>query len=274
MYICFKDGKRKAMTLSYDDGVVQDIRLSEIMKKHGLKGTFNINSGLFLDDASKRERFYGRMTLEEAKALYVGSGNEVAVHGRLHKSLGNISASEATYDVIKDREGLENIFGQPIRGMAYAYGNYNAETLQVLKNCGIAYSRTTMATKGFALPKNWLELHPTCHHREPELMNLLDSFLSANPYPARTMMFYLWGHSYEFDDNNNWYIIENFAERAGGNDDVWYATNIEIYDYVQAFKSLIATVDESVVYNPTNMDVWVFINKEKVCIKAGETFRK
>ena len=91
MYICFKDGKRKAMTLSYDDGVVQDIRLSEIMKKHGLKGTFNINSGLFLDDASKRERFYGRMTLEEAKALYVGSGNEVAVHGRLHKSLGNIS---------------------------------------------------------------------------------------------------------------------------------------------------------------------------------------
>ena len=186
----------------------------------------------------------------------------------------NLLGISATYDVIKDREGLENIFGQPIRGMAYAYGNYNAETLQVLKNCGIAYSRTTMATKGFALPKNWLELHPTCHHREPELMNLLDSFLSANPYPARTMMFYLWGHSYEFDDNNNWYIIENFAERAGGNDDVWYATNIEIYDYVQAFKSLIATVDESVVYNPTNMDVWVFINKEKVCIKAGETFRK
>ena len=77
MYICFKDGKRKAMTLSYDDGVVQDIRLSEILKKHGIKCTFNISSGLFLDDASTRERYYGRMTLEEAVNLYEGSGNEV-----------------------------------------------------------------------------------------------------------------------------------------------------------------------------------------------------
>jgi len=274
MYMCFKDGKRKAMTLSYDDGVVQDIRLSEIMKNHGLKGTFNINSGLFLDDASKRERFYGRMTVEEAKSLYIDSGNEVAVHGYLHKSLGRIREAEATYDIIKDRECLEKIFGYPMRGMAYAYGTYNDRTLEVLKNCGIAYSRTTVSTHSFVLPKNWLELHPTCHHKDPELMNLLENFLNANPYPARNMMFYLWGHSYEFDDNNNWDIIEEFAKRAGGNDDVWYATNIEIYDYVNAYKSLISTVDESVIYNPSMLDVWVYIDNEKVCIKAGETFKK
>ena len=53
MYICFKGGKRKALTLSYDDGVVQDIRLTEILKKHGIKCTFNISSGLFLDDYQK-----------------------------------------------------------------------------------------------------------------------------------------------------------------------------------------------------------------------------
>ena len=40
----FPGKKRKVLTLSYDDGVEQDIRLVEIMKKHGLKGTFNINT--------------------------------------------------------------------------------------------------------------------------------------------------------------------------------------------------------------------------------------
>ncbi len=274
MYICFKGGKRKVMTLSYDDGVVQDIRLSEIMKKYGLKGTFNVNSGLFLEDASTRKQYYGKMTVEEAKKLYIGSGNEVAVHGYRHKSLGRITEAEATYDIIKDRECLEEIFGYPMRGMAYAYGTYNAEILNVLKSCGIAYSRTTKSTHGFNLPANWLELHPTCHHNDPELMNLLDSFLTADPYPARTMMFYLWGHSYEFDNDDNWNVIEEFAQRAGGNDDVWYATNIEIYDYVNAYKSLISTLDESVIYNPTAIDVWVFIDGEKVLIKAGETYKR
>ena len=274
MYICFKDGKRKAMTLSYDDGVVQDIRLSEILKKHGIKCTFNIDSGLFLEDASTREGYFGRMTREEAVSLYTNSGNEVAVHGFKHKALSRITLSEATYDVIKDREELEKIFGFPIRGMAYAYGAYNEDVIDVLKNCGIVYSRTTKSTNGFNLPSNWLELHPTCHHNNPELMNLLDDFLKADPYPARSMMFYLWGHSYEFDDNNNWNVIENFAEKAGGDPDVWYATNIEIYDYVNAYRSLISTVDETVVYNPTAIDVWVWDGNNKVCIKAGETYRK
>ena len=274
MYICFKDGKRKAMTLSYDDGVVQDIRLSEILKKHGLKCTFNISSGLFLEDASTRERYYGKMTLEEAVNLYTNSGNEVAVHGEYHKALGRIASAEATYDVVKCREGLENIFKYPIRGMAYAYGSYNDDTLDILKNSGIVYSRTTQSTNNFNLPANWLELHPTCHHNNPELFNLLDNFLSADPYPARTMMFYLWGHSYEFDNDNNWEVIEKFAEIAGGNEDVWYATNIEIYEYVNAYKSLIATIDDSVIYNPTTTDVWVFAGNEKVCIKSGETYRK
>lgn len=46
----FPGFRRKALTLSYDDGVVNDRRLIEIMNKYGLKGTFNLNSGLFSED--------------------------------------------------------------------------------------------------------------------------------------------------------------------------------------------------------------------------------
>ena len=49
------DGKMKAVTFSYDDGVTQDIRLVELLNKYGLKATFNINSG-FLGQRGILER--------------------------------------------------------------------------------------------------------------------------------------------------------------------------------------------------------------------------
>lgn len=50
LFMRFPQGRAKALTLSYDDGVEQDIRLIEIMGKHGLKGTFNLNSGLYAEE--------------------------------------------------------------------------------------------------------------------------------------------------------------------------------------------------------------------------------
>ena len=37
MYMKLKDGKSKVLTLSYDDGVVQDIRLIGILNQYGIK---------------------------------------------------------------------------------------------------------------------------------------------------------------------------------------------------------------------------------------------
>ena len=44
------NGKKKAVTFSFDDGVMQDIRVIEILDKYGLKGTFNLNKGVFIRD--------------------------------------------------------------------------------------------------------------------------------------------------------------------------------------------------------------------------------
>lgn len=74
---------------------------------------------------------------------------------------------------------------------------------------------------------------------------------------AQNWMFYLWGHSYEFDNDDNWNVIEEFAAHTGGKDDIWYATNIEIYDYVKAYEALSVSVDESIIHNPTDIDVWI-----------------
>ncbi|MDY3032154.1 MAG: polysaccharide deacetylase family protein [Clostridia bacterium] len=271
MYIRFKDGKRKALTLSYDDGVVQDIRLSDIMKKNGIKGTFNINSGTYLDEEAVREKYYGRMKLSEAKALYTNSGNEVAVHAYTHPRLELLDTTEILSEVIEDRKSIEKEYGTIARGMAYPFGTYSDKVVEALKMCGICYSRTTKATESFGLPENWLTLDPTCHHNNPRLMELAKQFVEEEPRWGGVWMFYLWGHSYEFDNNDNWNVIEEFCEYMGGRDDIWYATNIEIYDYVKAYENLQTSVDKKIIHNPSNTDVWAEHNGKVIKIKAGET---
>ena len=103
-------------------------------------------------------------------------------------------------------------------------------------------------------------------------MDLAKKFVEETPrYSSDNWMFYLWGHSYEFDTDDNWDVIENFAQYVGGKDDIWYATNIEIYDYVQAYRQLQTSVDKKIVHNPTAMDIWFSQNLKTYCVKAGET---
>ena len=156
--------------------------------------------------------------------------------------------------------------------MAYPYGAYNDEIINILKMCKVAYSRTVCSTESFGFPKEWLMLHPTAHHRNPKLMEITERFIKGNRWNNAEML-YLWGHSYEFDDDDNWDVIEKFAEKISGRDDIWYATNIEIYDYVKAYESLVTSTDKKIIYNPSAVTVWFApeVKSEVLCVKPGET---
>ena len=86
-------------------------------------------------------------------------------------------------------------------------------------------------------------------------------------------LLYVWGHSYEFDRDDNWFVMENFCEYISKCEDVWFATNMEIYNYVQALKSLQLSADCTIVHNPTATDVWIAVDNEPVEIKAGTTVK-
>ena len=263
---------RKAVTLSYDDGVIFDRRLIDIMNQHGLKGTFNINSELFSPAGIRQGR---RLTQEKTWQLYSNSGHEIAVHGAKHLSLAAVNTSAVVRDVLVDRENLEKLFGCIIQGMAYANGSYNDEVVDILEKCGIHYSRTTKSTESFDVPTDWLRLPATCHHKNPRLMELAKSFVettdTAYMWRNRPMLFYLWGHSYEFNDDDNWDVIEEFAAYIGNRPDIWYATNGQIYDYVQAFTRLQYSADGSLIYNPSSCDVYLNYYKKEIIVPAGKT---
>ena len=259
---CWKDGKKRVLTMSYDDGVFQDRRLVEIFNKYGIKGSFHLNGGL-LDEPSGRT-----VKAEEVATLY--AGHEVSAHSLTHPFLERVSTAEVVSEMLEDRRVLEKACGYPVRGMSYPMGTYNDEVLKVLPTLGIRYARTTKATRKLDLPNSFLEWHPTCHHNDEALFELLEKFKN-NKYPMP--MLYVWGHSYEFDRNENWERIEQFCEQASGIEDCWYATNIEIYDYVMALRALEFSADRDMVYNPTATDVWIRVDSEACMIPAGKLTR-
>lgn len=64
-------------------------------------------------------------------------------------------------------------------------------------------------------------------------------------------------------------MIENFAQAVGNRSDVWYATNIEVYDYVQAYNRLEFSADCRRVYNPTALEIWFVQDDVGYSVKPG-----
>lgn len=275
MFLRFPGGKAKALTLSYDDGVEQDIRLIEIMRQHGLKGTFNLNAGCFAREGTVHPegRIHRRMTRTQVLSAYPEDICEVACHGYTHEFMDRCSSAVACNEVLEDRKALESMFEKPIHGMAYPFGTYNDTVVNALTATDIWYCRTVKSTEAFNMPTDWLRLPATCHHKNPQLMELADRFISMNP-ERDPKMFYLWGHSYEFEQDNNWDVIEEFAARIGNRDDIWYATNMDIYLACRDFERLETSADGSMIHNPNLRSVWIADKKNQVYeILPGETVK-
>jgi len=273
-FMRFPGGLAKALTFSYDDGVESDIRFMNILDKYNMKCTFNINSGCYAPEGKvyPEGTVHRRMSKSECLKAYVNNNHEVAIHGYSHPFWNQIPPAMATLDIVEDRKNLEDLFSGIIRGAAYPFGAYDDTVVEILENAGIAYCRTTKATHSFSIPTDWLRLHPTCHHCDKELNSLADKFLEMNPTRA-SQLFYVWGHTYEFDRDNNWQVIEDFCEKLGHADDIWYCTNIELYDYIRAFNSLDISADMKIVHNPTSVKIWVDWNGSIHMIDAGETVK-
>ena len=277
-FMLFPGGKQKALTLSYDDGVQQDIRFIEILDKYGIKCTFNINGSAFEEEERTypEGQVHRRMARREALEVYnkaIANGHEVATHGYTHPYLDRIPSETVAYEIVEDRKQLEDMFGKIIKGHAYPFGTTADHVVDTLRSCGILYARTTAATKRFDIPTDWLRMPSTCHHNAPELMQLVDQFLNEitrQPFPK---LFYLWGHTYEFEGSNNWEVIEKFCEAIGNRDDVWYANNMQVYEYVEAYRALTFSADGRMVYNPSAQTIWFLSDNVTVKVAPGETVK-
>lgn len=254
LHLRFPEFKTRAVTLSFDDGNIEDRKMVEILNHYGIKCTFNLDSGII-------EGNEGKVQFDEFNELY--KGHEIACHAYTHPHLDNLDLGGIAYQIIKDREQLEGITGNIIQGFAYPFGLRETEgMIDCIKNCGIRYGRTTISTYDFKLPSDYLRWNPTCHQADNRIFDLAEQFLKPgdleHPWRIRPLLFYIWGHSYEY--KGNWDRLEKICNVLGKQEDVWYATNMEVIDYISAFNSLRRSVDGNIIYNPTDIDVYVTIS--------------
>ena len=269
----FEGGKRKALTLSYDDGTIYDKKLVSLLKKYDMKATFNLNSGLL---GQKEHRMINGINTDfsqiepwEVKTVY--ADQEVASHTVNHSSIVGLSQNMGAAEVLKNKQKLEELTGRPVRGFAYPYGSYNELAEEILSACGIEYARTADSSNDFDIPQDFLEWHPTCHHDAPELLKLAEKF--CNDDSLQPQLFCIWGRSYEFAQKDNWQVLEEFMKYVSDyREKIWFATSIEIVDYVKAFRELRCSSDGRILQNPTEMTLWFEMDREIHCIRGNEKF--
>lgn len=245
MKFVYPEGKKKALTFSYDDGQIYDERVVDIFNRHGLKGTFHLNSdNLYLERADY-------VSAARVKELY--EGQEVACHGRQHRCPSILGTGQKVGEIIRDRIQLEQLTGSRVQGYSYAFGIFSAEDKEALKYQGIHYARTVRNSNNFFVPGDFMEWNPTCHHNDS--LGMAEKFLNAPGYVELPLM-YVWGHSFEFERNRNWELLEELADKLSGREEIWYATNEQIYEYLTAIRRLESTADGTKLYNPSAKTVW------------------
>lgn len=227
------NGKMKAITLSYDDGITQDIRFIEMINRYGLKCTFNVNSEQLGTDymlirEGQRISHY-KIAPHRLKEVY--EGHEIAVHTLTHPALINCSDDEVVRQVEQDRKNLEALVGYEVVGMAYPGGSgYVDDRVErlVKEHTGVKYARGTDSSYSFDIPTNLYHFKPTVYHLEfDKMMELGREFVELTPDEPK--LFYIWGHAYEMDyDNSYWQKLEDFFKIISGKDDIFYGNNTEV----------------------------------------------
>lgn len=192
----------------WDDGVESDVRLVDLLRKHGAKATFNLNPGLHKDEASGDWNYKGNTVrrIPRADLATVYAGFTIANHTVSHPHLEQIPIEQARREIIDGRKQLQDLFQQPVTGFAYPYGTYNDAVMDAVREAGHVYARTVGTADHPYPPANPMAFHPTCHFLAPDFWTRYERARSGG-------VFYFWGHSYELRDEALWTAFDNTLAR-------------------------------------------------------------
>jgi hypothetical protein len=186
----------------WDDGVNDDIRLIEILRKHGAKASFNLNPSTHgaerQGDYSERwGKSIQRLARPELNEVY--QGFTIANHSMTHPRPTEIPLDDWRHEVVDARKILQDWFQQPILGFVYPYGGYDAATADVVREAGHVYARTTKNVTPCLPVADPMMFHADCQiHNE----SFWDLYAKAKASDAG--VFYFWGHSYEICTDEQW----------------------------------------------------------------------
>ncbi len=224
-------------TMSWDDGHPNDMRLADLLDKHGFKATFYI-PGRFPPGGYCQKDGFDILTAPHLREL--AKRFELGSHTIDHVFLESVAPEEARNQVVAGKRWLEDVLGRPVGGFCYPGGSYNDEIRSIVKEAGFTYARTTEDL--YSDPSFDPYLMPTSFHFYPRgRKDFLRNFLKHPNRGARFGMFkaamvgtgflnrlklgldhvcrhggvfHLWGHSWEFGHFDGWPMLESFLQYA------------------------------------------------------------
>lgn len=101
---------------------------------------------------------------------------------------------------------------------------------------------------------------PSCHHNDA-FRGIAEKFLYTPDYQKLPLL-YVWGHSFEFDREQTWEQMESFCREISGHENVWYTTNMDYVNYMNAARNLIFNAECTHAENLSKIKIYCKINGE------------
>lgn len=264
----FPGGKPKAFNISYDDGVLQDVRFVQMLNRYGLKGTFNLNSGLMKTGFSwVHENGMTVTRLGEDVVCTLYEGHEVASHTCTHPYMESLSEAEILGQMAADRYFLEKLLGREVKGFAVPFCYYSPLIAQCAREVGFEYARISEETNGFSLPEDPYWWRGGKFHWDEDLEDYVERFLKTDEELALCQIV---GHSYDLDVADMWDRMENLLCRVAQQEDVLPMTNLELARYTAGMKR--AVITDGAIRNESEVALWFRVDSKTVCLQPGETY--
>lgn len=262
----YPDGKKKAFNISYDDGVLQDVRFVKLLNQYGLKGTFNLNSGLMKQEFEwVHECGMTIKRLPESVVYDLYRGHEVASHTCSHPYMYDLDEQQVLHEMQSDRIRLAELVREDVSGFAVPFTYYSDLIAECAKMAGFAYARCSEKSDCYAIPKDFYWWHGGKFHWDEDLEDYVDGFLKTDEELAICQIV---GHSYDLDVYDMWDRMESILKAVSADPDVWPTTNINLVRYLRQMEKAIITSDW--IRNDSETDLWFCINGRVTVLHPGE----
>lgn len=258
----YPGGKAKAFNITYDDGVLQDVRFVQLLNRYGLKGTFNLNSQLMWEEFAwthPNGMEVRRLSRERIGNLY--DGHEIASHTLTHPYMHDLPEWEIMRQLGEDRRNLEAIFGREVKGFAVPFDYYSDLIARSAELCGFEYARMSEFSLSYKPCADWYYWKTGVYHIMPELVSFVEGFLQTTEELAVCQIV---GHSYDLDAEKLWDTMDSICAAVSRQSDVWACTNLELVRYLKAMASFDGI-------NRSGMDLWFEIDGQIRILHPGES---
>ncbi len=265
----YPNGKAKAFNITYDDGVLQDVRFVELMNKYGLKGTFNLNSALLESEFAwihPNGMTVKRLPTSVVAELY--KNHEVASHTLTHPYLSQLTEAEVMHQMARDKENLERLTGRPVLGFAGPFSHWSPMIADCARKCGFVYARNAEERYSYAPPEEYYYWSAGSYHVMPGFRGFVEGFFHADEELALCQIV---GHTYDLDAENMWDHMESVLRRVAEDDSILPMTNLELVRYLQAMRSAVITQEE--ICNPSELPLWFEKNGQVFCVAPSATYK-